>query len=50
MQGITHAQSMPLLVLAYRLYQDVSRYSGLLEQFDPINPCFAPASFSVPVA
>ncbi|WP_233869702.1 DNA circularization protein [Paraburkholderia adhaesiva] len=50
MLGITNAQSMPLLVLAYRLYQDVSRYGGLLEQIDPINPCFAPASFSVPVA
>ncbi|SMG58967.1 hypothetical protein [Paraburkholderia susongensis] len=36
---------MPLLVLAQRLYQDVTRYEALLQQVAPIHPAFAPVSF-----
>lgn len=45
MQQVTNAQSMPLLVLAYRLYQDVTQYDALLQQVNPVNPAFAPAVF-----
>lgn len=45
MQTISMGQSMPLIVLAYRFYQDVARYDELLQQLDPISPAFAPVSF-----
>ncbi|MGF6792776.1 DNA circularization protein [Paraburkholderia sp. 35.1] len=50
MQTITMGESMPVIVLAQRLYQDVSRYDGLVQQIDPVNPAFAPASLSAPVS
>ncbi|MFP4891221.1 DNA circularization protein [Paraburkholderia sp. EG304] len=45
LQEVRTAQSMPLLVMAYRLYQDVSKYDALVQQVNPINPAFAPATF-----
>ena len=45
MQQVKTAQSMPMLVLAYRLYQDVSAYDALLQQVNPVNPAFAPVTF-----
>ncbi|MFP4895826.1 DNA circularization protein [Paraburkholderia sp. EG304] len=44
-QEVDLAQSMPMLVLAYRLYQDVSEYDALVQQVDPVNPAFSPVSF-----
>ncbi|MGF6839223.1 pantoate kinase [Paraburkholderia youngii] len=36
---------MQLLVLAQRLYQDVSLYDALLHEVNPVNAAFAPAMF-----
>ncbi|WP_233854180.1 DNA circularization protein [Paraburkholderia sp. HD33-4] len=49
MQTVTFGASLPVLVLSQRLYQDVSRYDELVHEINPVNPAFAPASFSVPV-
>jgi prophage DNA circulation protein len=48
MQSVSMHQSMPLIVLTYRLYQDLSRYGALLQQVVPVNPCFAPTVFRAP--
>lgn len=45
MQDVATGASLPVLVLAQRLYQDASSYDALTQQIDPINPAFAPVSF-----
>ncbi|MFL9997982.1 DNA circularization N-terminal domain-containing protein [Paraburkholderia sediminicola] len=45
MQTVNTPGPMPLIVLAQRLYQDVSRYDSLLQQANPVHPAFAPVSF-----
>lgn len=50
MQDITLGASLPVIVLAQRLYQDVTRYDDLLQQIDPVNPAFAPASFRASIS
>lgn len=50
MRTVAMGASMPVLVLAQRLYQDVSRYDALLEQIVPINPAFAPVAFRAPIS
>lgn len=49
MQTVHTPQSVPLIVLAQRLYQDVARYDGLLQQAKPIHPAFPPTSFRAPL-
>ncbi|WP_233863478.1 DNA circularization protein [Paraburkholderia adhaesiva] len=49
MQTVTMGASLPVIVIAQKLYQDVTRYGALLQQIDPVNPCFAPAAFRAPV-
>ncbi|WP_028210781.1 DNA circularization protein [Paraburkholderia mimosarum] len=46
LQPVFTAGSMPLLVMAYRLYQDVGQYDALVHQVNPVNPAFAPVTFS----
>jgi len=41
--------SLPVIVLAQRLYQDVSRYDALVKQTNPVNPAFAPVNFRAPL-
>ncbi|WP_233872516.1 DNA circularization protein [Paraburkholderia adhaesiva] len=50
MQTITMGASLPVIVIAQRLYQDVSRYDELVQQIVPVNPAFAPAAFRAPVS
>jgi prophage DNA circulation protein len=50
MQTVTLGASMPVIVLAQRYYQDVARYDGLVQEINPVNPAFAPASFTIPVS
>ncbi|CAG9250184.1 DNA_circ_N domain-containing protein [Burkholderia diffusa] len=50
MRSVSMNQSMPLIVLAYRFYQDVSKYGPLLQQVDPINPAFSPVTFRASLA
>jgi prophage DNA circulation protein len=45
MQTVSTPQPMPLIVLAQRLYQDVARYDGLLQQAAPVHPAFPPVAF-----
>jgi prophage DNA circulation protein len=47
MQAVSMGASLPMLVLAQRLYQDVSRYDALVQQIAPVNPAFAPSNFRV---
>ncbi|CAE6844523.1 hypothetical protein R75461_07181 [Paraburkholderia nemoris] len=49
MQTVNTPGPMPLIVLAQRLYQDVSRYDTLLQQAAPVHPAFAPVSFRASV-
>jgi prophage DNA circulation protein len=49
MQQITLGASLPVLVIAQRYYQDVTRYDGLVQEINPVNPAFAPPVFSIPV-
>jgi prophage DNA circulation protein len=39
------AASMPVLVLANRIYRDATRADELTTQIDPIHPAFCPKSF-----
>ncbi|WP_434107626.1 DNA circularization protein [Paraburkholderia caffeinilytica] len=50
MRDVAMGASLPVLVLAQRLYQDVSRHDALVQQIGPINPAFAPAAFRAPVS
>lgn len=50
MRNVVMGASLPVLVLAQKLYQDVSRYDGLVEQINPVNPAFAPVTFRAPIA
>jgi prophage DNA circulation protein len=49
MQAVHTSQPVPLLVLAERLYQDVTRYDGLLQQAKPVHPAFPPTTFRAPL-
>ncbi|MEM5372842.1 DNA circularization N-terminal domain-containing protein [Paraburkholderia azotifigens] len=49
MRDVAMGASLPVIVLAQRLYQDVSRYDKLVQQINPVNPAFAPAAFSAAV-
>lgn len=42
---VTFAGSLPSLVLAQRLYQDLSRSDELVQEANPISPLFMPQSF-----
>jgi len=48
MRDVAMGAPLPVIVVAQRLYQDVSRYGALLDQINPVNPCFAPVAFRVP--
>lgn len=50
MRSVVTGASLPVIVLAQRLYQDVSRYDALVQQIDPINPAFAPVTFRAPIS
>ncbi len=45
LQTVTTNESLPSLVLAQRLYQDVTRADELVTEADPVHPAFMPNSF-----
>lgn len=45
MRDVAMGESLPVIVLAQKLYQDVSRYDVLVHQIEPINPAFGPVAF-----
>jgi prophage DNA circulation protein len=45
MRDVAMGASLPLIALAQRLYQDVSRYDELVQQIAPVNSAFAPIAF-----
>lgn len=46
LRTFTYGASLPSLVLANRLYQDMDRTDDLVSEADPIHPAFMPVSFS----
>jgi prophage DNA circulation protein len=42
----TFNASMPSLVLAQRIYRDPSRADDLVQQANPVHPCFMPTNFN----
>jgi len=48
-RDVVMGASLPVIVLAQRLYQDVSRYDALVKQTNPVNPAFAPVNFRAPL-
>ncbi|MEM5372840.1 hypothetical protein V4C53_43525 [Paraburkholderia azotifigens] len=50
MQDVAAGASLPVLLLAQRLYQGVTRYDGLVQQIDPVNPAFPPYRFRASIS
>jgi prophage DNA circulation protein len=45
LETMTFNATMPALVLAHRIYDDVTRVDQLMQQAQPIHPLFMPTTF-----